>query len=106
MNAEEPTGGVAVETVTEEQTRHMPMYKVIMHNDDKTTMDFVVYVLQNIFNKKIEAAMQLMMEIHKTGCGLAGVYPLEHAELRVDTTHSLARAQKFPLQCSIEPAEE
>lgn len=105
-NDNELSGGVAVETVTNEKTRHMPMYKVIMHNDDKTTMDFVVGILQGVFNKKLEDAMKLMMEIHQTGVGLAGVYPLEHAELRVDTTHSLARAKKFPLTCSIEPAEE
>lgn len=85
-------------------TRLMPMYKVIMHNDPTTTMHFVIGILVGIFNKEENEAINLMLEIHHTGEALVGVYPLEHAELKVDQTHSLARAQGFPLTCSIEPA--
>jgi len=86
------------------KTRTCPMYKVIMHNDDVTAMDFVIQVLVMIFNRELPDAASIMMEIHTTGAGLAGVYAMEHAELKVEQTHSLARARNFPLTCSIEPA--
>jgi ATP-dependent Clp protease adaptor protein ClpS len=86
------------------KTRHCPMYKVIMHDDPKTTTDFVVQVLIQFFNKELPAAFELMLEIDNKGQGLAGVYPLEHAELKVDQTHGLARTHGYPLTCTIEPA--
>lgn len=111
MNCEEKApdkpgdgGGTGTITMEETVTRTMPMYKVIMHDDDKTSMDFVIMALQQFFKKEFQAAMTLMMEIHKSGSGLVGVYALEHAELKVQQTHSAARAQKYPLTCSIEPA--
>lgn len=95
-----------IKTITEPKSkvRLCPMYKVIMHNDAITTMDFVVDILMILYNKALIDAVQIMLEIHTTGQGLAGIYALEHAELKVEQTHSLARAQKFPLTCSIEPA--
>jgi ATP-dependent Clp protease adaptor protein ClpS len=97
---------MSVETITQEETktRTCPMYKVIMHNDDVTSMEFVIMVLHAIYNKELNDAVNIMLEIHNTGSGLAGVYSYEQAEFRVDQTHSLARAQKFPLTCTIEPA--
>lgn len=97
---------MSTETIeqTKTTTRTCPMYKVIMHNDDITHMNFVVAVLIQIFNQEPINAIKIMHEIHQTGQGLAGVYALEHAELKVDQCHSMARAQKFPLTCSIEPA--
>jgi len=89
---------------TETKTRTCPMYKVIMHNDDITTMEFVILVLISIFGRESADAVRIMFEIHNTGLGLAGIYALEHAELKVDQCHSLARTQKFPLTCTIEPA--
>lgn len=86
------------------KTRLCPMYKVIMHDDPETHMDFVVDVLMRFFNKNTLEAFRLMLEVHYTGQGLAGVYPLEHAEIKVEQTHSLAKAKKFPLTCTIEPA--
>lgn len=86
------------------RNRLMPMFKVIMHNDPTTTMQFVVEVLIGIFQKSEQDAVRLMLEIHQTGEALVGVYPLEHAEMKVDQTHSLARARAFPLKCTIEPA--
>lgn len=81
-----------------------PMYKVIMHNDPTTTVDFVIHVLMTIFKLSSEKSVELTILIHNTGLALVGVYPLEHAEFKVDQTHSLARAQKFPLTCTIEKA--
>ena len=91
-------------TENDTKTSHYPMHKVIMHNDDVTTMEFVVAILVRIFNKDLQQAAKIMLEVHETGCGLAGVYALEHAEMKVEMVHSIARAQKFPLTCSIEPA--
>jgi ATP-dependent Clp protease adaptor protein ClpS len=95
---------VIEKTDTTTVTRTCPMYKVIMHNDDVTSMEFVTQILVTIFNKEIYDAVKIMLEIHTKGCGLAGIYALEHAEMKVDQTHSLARTQKFPLTCTIEPA--
>lgn len=94
-----------IETETTEKVRHCPMYKVIMHNDPKTTMDFVVKILTDVFNKEFKQATKIMWQIHENGHGLAGVYSLEQAEFRVDLVHSQARAAKFPLTCTIEPDE-
>lgn len=86
------------------KTRTIPMYKVLILNDDKTTMEFVVAILKTIFNKSTEDAKKITVEIHETGCGLAGVYTKELAELKQEQTISQARAYKFPLQLTIEPA--
>lgn len=97
---------MSTETIEQTQTitRTCPMYKVIMHNDDVTSMEFVTQVLVMIFNREIQDAVKIMLAIHITGYGIAGIYAKEHAELKVEQTHSLARTQKFPLTCSIEPA--
>jgi ATP-dependent Clp protease adaptor protein ClpS len=91
------------ETETTEKTSYYKMYKVIMHNDPKTSMDFVTAVLMRFYEKDVRSAMKLMIEIHEKGAGLAGVYPYEGAEFRVEQTHSIARTAGFPLSCSIEP---
>lgn len=96
-------GGVITETNTETITRHMPRYKVLLHNDPKTTMDFVTHILMRFFEKDQVQAIKLMIQVHEQGFGLAGIYPLEHAEFRVEQTTSLARTNGFPLTLSIEP---
>ena len=78
-------------------------YKVIMLNDNYTTMDFVVFVLMMVFNKSQEEAERIMLAIHKTGSSVCGVYPLDIAESKVDRVHTLARQNNFPLKCVIEP---
>lgn len=98
---------MSIQTVAEpvQKTRHMPMYRVLIHNDDKTHFDFVVMVLIKIFNKEPVEALKITSEVHKKDVGLAGVYPLEQAELRVDQVHSTARAHGFPLTATFEPVE-
>ena len=91
------------DTNTKESTSFYKMYKVIMHNDPKTTMDFVSAILIKYFEKQPKDAMTLMMEVHKTGSGLAGVYPFEGAEFRVEQAHSLAKTAGYPFSLSIEP---
>lgn len=87
------------------KSQRAPLWKVLFHNDDKTTMEFVVWVLMRYFGHDIEKAKKVMLEVHETGQGLAGVYPQEVAELKKDQTVSAARTQKFPLTVTIEPDE-
>jgi len=101
--SEETEGGVITETESDTKIRHMPLYKVLIHNDDKTSMEFVIHVLMRFFEKDQVQAMKLTLDVHEKGMGLAGVYPLEHAEFRVEQSTSLARTNKFPLTFSIEP---
>jgi len=79
-----------------------PMYKVFLLNDDYTSMDFVVEVLMFVFQKSLEEATQIMLNIHKRGMGLCGIYSFEIAETKVDTVHMLARERDFPLKCAME----
>jgi len=79
------------------------MYKVLLHNDHYTTMDFVVMILQEIFHKPEAEAIQIMLNVHKRGHGLCGVYPHEIAETKVATVHRKAERHGYPLQCSMEP---
>jgi ATP-dependent Clp protease adaptor protein ClpS len=96
--------GISVETLTNTEARsgYYPKYKVIIHNDDKTTMEFVVKILAQFFNKDYLQAVKLMMEVHERGHGLAGVYPKEQAEFRIDQATSLARGRGFPLTLTME----
>jgi len=79
------------------------MWNVILHNDDKTTMEFVVLVLMQIFHRSFEEAQDIMMSIHETGKGVAGTYSHEVAITKRDDTVSVARTNNFPLMADIEP---
>lgn len=79
------------------------MYKVLIHNDDYTTQEFVVWVLERVFHLSTPAAARIMLHIHNSGIGVAGVYTRDIAETRVDQVLSLAREAGFPLNCSMEP---
>ncbi len=79
------------------------MYKVLLHNDDYTTMDFVVEVLVCVFRKPPPEAVDIMWNVHEKGVGVAGIFPAEVAETKVRTVHQMAREKGFPLLCSMEP---
>ena len=79
-----------------------PLYKVLLLNDDYTTMEFVVEVLIYVFHKSVEEATQIMLNVHQKGAGVCGYYPLEIAETKVDTVDALAREKGFPLKCTLE----
>ena len=96
--------GVAVESRTKPKLKKPRMYKVLLHNDDYTTMEFVVYVLQGIFHHNEADAMQIMLHVHKNGIGVAGVYTREVAETRIAQVESLARRHEYPLRCSMDEA--
>ena len=85
-----------------QQTKKPPLYKVLMLNDDYTTMDFVIYVLESVFQKSSVEATQIMLHVHKKGVGLAGVYTREIAETKITTVHDLANKKQFPLKCRME----
>jgi ATP-dependent Clp protease adaptor protein ClpS len=87
------------------RTKKPPMYKVLLHNDDYTTKEFVVMVLQGIFNKSETEALRIMMHVHNNGVGVAGVYTHEVAETKIAKTMNLAQAHEYPLQMSLEPTE-
>jgi ATP-dependent Clp protease adaptor protein ClpS len=87
---------------TRDEVREPPMYRVLLHNDDYTTMEFVVEILMYVFNKSPEAAATIMMNVHRKGVGECGVFPHEIAETKVDTVHNLARESGYPLRCSME----
>lgn len=93
------------ETVTKPRDEVKPprLHKVLLHNDDFTTQDFVVAVLQTVFKKPRLEAVKIMLSVHHQGIGVAGVYPAEIAETKVATVHTLARDNGFPLKCSMEP---
>ncbi len=80
------------------------MYKVLIHNDDYTTMDFVVHILETVFHKSSAEASQIMLNIHNHGIGDCGTYSFEIAETKVAAVHAIARQYEFPLRCSIEEA--
>lgn len=90
--------------VTDQETELVepPMYKVLLINDDYTPMDFVVEILMNVFHKSIETATQIMMNVHKKGSGLCGVYTYEIAETKTDTVHRLAEENGYPLRSTME----
>jgi ATP-dependent Clp protease adaptor protein ClpS len=90
------------ESLSEELVREPDMYKVLLHNDDYTTMDFVVEVLMSVFSKDFQEATRIMLDVHRQGIGLCGVYTYEIAETKVETVHALARENGFPLKCTME----
>jgi ATP-dependent Clp protease adaptor protein ClpS len=96
--------GTAVETRTRPRLKQPRMYKVLLHNDDYTTMEFVVFILQGIFHHSETDAMQIMLHVHKNGVGVAGVYTREVAETRIAQVEALARKHEFPLRCSMDEA--
>ena len=78
------------------------MYKVLLHNDDYTTMEFVVEILMLVFKKSPEDAVRIMLNVHHKGIGICGVYTFEVSETKVNTVHTLARQYGFPLKCTME----
>jgi ATP-dependent Clp protease adaptor protein ClpS len=87
-----------------DKTAEPPLFKVLLHNDDYTTMDFVVEILMTVFNKSESEAEKIMLNVHKKGIGICGVYPYEVAETKVETVSALAKSNGFPLKSSMEKA--
>jgi ATP-dependent Clp protease adaptor protein ClpS len=96
------TGGEILER-PKQDTRRPELFRVFLINDDYTTMDFVVEVLESIFNKQPAEAYRIMMMVHTQGKGLCGLYPHEIAETKVATVIDRARTSGFPLLATMEP---
>ena len=92
------------ETLVKERTRTQPpkMFRVILINDDFTTMEFVVNILETVFFKTPAEAMRIMLQVHKVGRGVAGILSKQIAEAKIDQVHQLARNDGFPLRCDME----
>ncbi len=90
-------------TRDEVTTDEPPMYRVLLLNDDYTTMDFVVLILESVFRKSTQEARQVMLSVHEKGAGVAGVYTREVAETKIAVVHHLAAQNEFPLKCAMEP---
>jgi ATP-dependent Clp protease adaptor protein ClpS len=95
-------GGVGVLPEKKTRLKKPKLYKVLLHNDDFTTMDFVVFVLQYVFKRSEAEAVSIMLNVHNNGIGVAGVYPYEIAKEKSQKTMNLARAREYPLLCTVE----
>ncbi|PLY00287.1 MAG: ATP-dependent Clp protease adaptor ClpS [Desulfuromonas sp.] len=83
-------------------TASPPLYRILMHNDDYTTMDFVVSVLETVFHFSPSEANRIMLNIHTQGFGLCGTYPYDIAETKIYRVHQTARQEGYPLKCTLE----
>lgn len=92
-----------ISTVIKNKVELPKKYKVLLHNDDYTTMEFVIFILQGVFHKTLEEAEKIMLEVHRTGIGLCGIYTFEIAESKLKKVERLALEHSHPLMCSIEP---
>src|SRR5215470_2449627 len=101
----QPQGDTAVvtEKKTQKKLQRPKLYKVLLHNDDYTTMEFVVAVLQSIFHHSEESATAIMLHIHRHGIGVAGIFPFAIAETKVAEVMNAAEKAEFPLLCTMEP---
>jgi ATP-dependent Clp protease adaptor protein ClpS len=102
MSKENPDFREEIESNIQDDLEEPPMYRVLLHNDDYTTMEFVVEILQKVFHKSPTEATRIMLLVHKSGVGVCGVFPAEIAETKVEVVHHLAKKHGFPLQCSME----
>ena len=102
MSNFDPEVEESVESETDHEVEEPPMYRVLLLNDDYTTMEFVVEVLVYVFQKSPEEATRIMLNVHRKGVGVCGIYPYEVAETKVDTVENLARENGFPLKCIME----
>lgn len=93
-----------IDVLTEQETKleKPKLFKVILHNDDFTTMEFVVFVLQYVFNRSDADAVSIMLKVHNEGIGIAGIYPFEVASMKSEKAMNLAKAREYPLLCTVE----
>ncbi len=95
-------GGSEVLEDTKIKLEKPKLFKVLLHNDDFTTMDFVVFVLQYVFNRSDSEAFSIMLKVHNEGVGIAGIYPYEIANMKSEKAKNLARSREYPLLCTVE----
>ena len=102
---DEPRGGRVLVLDRKAKTKKPKMFRVVLHNDDYTTMEFVVWVLHQVFHLGDSEATHLMLTVHKKGKGIAGVYTRDIAETKSKNVQDLAKEHGMPLMCTTEPDE-
>ncbi|MFO0680832.1 MAG: ATP-dependent Clp protease adaptor ClpS [Sandaracinus sp.] len=102
---EDDDGGVVTETKKETRLARPRMWRVLVHNDDYTTREFVVDVLRSVFRHSESEAVRVMLHVHYNGVGVAGVYTREVAETKIAIVESLAKEREYPLRLTMEPEE-
>ena len=103
---ETPERGVALKSREEKKASRPRMFRVLLHNDDYTPMDFVVRLLQGVFHHNESESTRIMLQVHNNGAGVAGIYTHEIAETKVAQVHMMARENDCPLMASLEPEED
>ena len=103
---EQREGSVVIEKESKTRAQRPPLYKVLLHNDDYTTQEFVVWILETVFNKPQPEAVAVMMRVHQSGLGIAGIYTRDVAETKVNATRRLAEQHEYPLLVTMEPEPE
>jgi ATP-dependent Clp protease adaptor protein ClpS len=102
-NSTEGSPGIAIKE--RDKVAKPPMYRVLLHNDDYTTMEFVVHILQKFFKKNVMEAQAIMLKVHHEGVGVCGIYTFEVAESKAHKVNRYARSKGHPLKCSYEPCD-
>ena len=105
MSTNAPENEILERTDTVKKEKKTPPYRVLILNDDYTPMEFVVEVLMDVFGKDEAEAVHIMLKVHVEGSGLAGMYPFEIAETKVDEVHARARAEGHPLRATMEEGD-
>ena len=102
----ENDAGTITQVKPEKKLKRPRLYRVLLHNDDYTTREFVVQVLYTVFHRGEQDAIRIMLHVHHNGVGVAGVFTREVAETKVQRAERMARSQEFPLRLTMEPEEE
>ena len=93
-------------TLEKPKVERPPLYEVLLHNDDYTTQEFVVYILMKLFRHDATAARQIMLHVHTKGVGVAGIFPFDVAETKVHQVVQFSREHEMPLQCSLRRSDQ
>lgn len=102
----DPREDTLTDSRVDEQVDHPKLWRVLLHNDDFTTQEFVVWVLETVFNMPHAQAFAVMMHVHEAGIGVAGLFTRDVAETKVKTTRQLADQHEYPLLVTLEPAPQ
>jgi ATP-dependent Clp protease adaptor protein ClpS len=106
MSGQDPGESILTESRNEQKLERPRMWRVLLHNDDYTTQEFVEFVLETVFRKGRAEAFTIMMSVHRSGLGVAGVYTHDVAETKLKATQQMAEEQEFPLLVTMEPEPE
>ncbi|NOT26884.1 MAG: ATP-dependent Clp protease adaptor ClpS [Acidobacteria bacterium] len=101
-----PRESLLAETRSTEKVQRPRMWRVLLHNDDYTTQEFVVWVLETVFQKPRGEAFAIMMSVHRSGLGIAGVFTHDVAQTKTKKTQQLAEEHEYPLLVTMEPEPE